>query len=143
MTGNMIATSSGGGAIIDLGSLGRIEVGNNTAITLICAGNTVQVNTNCRRTEVEVTRSQVAVGSETIAAGQEKEFEGKAEVVAVGGADFKVECEGRRAGGGFIAGRGLFGLLAVIGVGAAVATGLALRDEDMPAVVQPLSQAQP
>ena len=133
MSGSTIATSSNGNAVIDLGALGRVEVGENTTVTLTCAGGSLQIRANCSRTEIEVRTGSLSVTSPTTAtlgAGQDAEYNGAVEATSTGAIDVKVECEGRKVGGGPYVGAGLLGLLALIGVGAAVAIGIALGDED-------------
>jgi len=132
MTGSTIATSSNGKAIIDLGALGRVEVGDNTTVTLTCTAGSLQIRSNCTKTEVEVRKGSLNVTSptaETLAAGQKKDYDGAVDATSAGGIDVKVECEGRKAAGPFV-GAGLLGLLALIGIGAAVAIGIGLGGGD-------------
>lgn len=132
MTGSVLSTSSNGKAIVELGALGRVEVGDNTTVTLICAAGLLEIKTNCAETEVEVRRGTLDVKvpkQETLSAGQKKDYDGSVEATSTGGIDVKVECEGRRAGAGPFIGPGLLGLLALIGIGAAVAIGIAIGDE--------------
>ncbi len=129
MTGSVIATGSNGKAIIDLGALGRVEVGDNTTVTLTCAGGTLQIRSTCARTEVEVRKGSLNVTSPTagtLAAGQKGKYTGGVDASSTGGIDVKVECEGRKAGAGRFVGPGLVGLLALVGVGAAVAIGISV-----------------
>jgi hypothetical protein len=133
MTGSTIATSSNGKAIIDLGALGRVEVGESTTVTLTCAAGSLQIRSSCSRTEVEVRSGSLNVTSPTtatLAAGQEETYNGGIEATSTGAIDVKVECEGRKVGAGPFVGAGLVGLLALIGIGAAVAIGIAVGDED-------------
>jgi hypothetical protein len=133
MTGSTIATSSNGKAIIDLGALGRVEVGDNTTVTLTCAGGSLQIRSNCTRTEVEVRKGSLNVTSPTagtLAAGQKAKYNGGVDASSTGGIDVKVECEGRKVGAGPFVGPGLIGLLALIGIGAAVAIGVAVGGND-------------
>lgn len=132
MSGSTIATSSGK-AIIDLGALGRVEVGDHTTVTLICAGGTLQIKSNCSKTEVEVRKGTLNVTSPsagTLNAGQKGNYSGGIDASATGGVDLEIECEGHKVGAGPFVGAGLLGLLALIGVGAAVAIGIAVGDED-------------
>lgn len=133
LTGSTIATSSNGKAIIDLGALGRVEVGDNTTVTLTCAAGLLEIRTNCSRTEVEVRRGTVDVKSpkaETLTAGKKAKYDGGVDATSTGGVDVKVECEGRKVGAGPFVGPGLIGLLALIGIGAAVAIGVAVGGGD-------------
>lgn len=128
MSGSTINTSSNGKAIIDLGALGRVELGDNTTVTLTCAAGLLQIRSDCNRTEVKVRKGSLNVTSpktETLIAGQEEEYKGGIESSAPAGIDVKVECERRKAAGLWF-GPGLLGLLALIGLGAAVATGIAV-----------------
>jgi hypothetical protein len=128
VTGSIISTSSRGKAIIDLGALGRVEIGENTTAALTCAPGSLEIRTNCSRTEVEVRRGSVDVRApkvETLAAGKKKKYDDAVDLNATGGVDVKVECEGRKVAGGYFVGPGLLGLLALVGVGAAVAAGIA------------------
>lgn len=128
MTGSVISTSSKGKAIIDLGALGRVEVGDNTTVTLTCVAGSLEIRTNCSKTEVEVRRGAVDVRapkSENLAAGKKQKYDGAVDLTATGGVDVKVECEGHKVAGGLFVGPGLLGLLALVGVGAAVAAGIA------------------
>lgn len=133
MTGSTIATSSNGKAIIDLGALGRVEVGDNTTVTLTCTAGSLQIRSNCTRTEVEVRKGLLNVSSPTagtLAAGQKATYNGGVDASSTGGIDVKVECEGRKVGAGPFVGPGLIGLLALIGIGAAVAIGVAVGGGD-------------
>ena len=133
MTGSTIATSSNGKAIIDLGALGRVEVGDNTTVTLTCTAGSLQIRSNCTRTEVEVRKGSLNVTSPTagtLAAGQKAKYDGAVDASSTGGIDVKVECEGRKVGAGPFVGPGLIGLLALIGIGAAVAIGVAVGSGD-------------
>lgn len=129
MTGSTIATGSNGKAIIDLGAAGRVEVGDNTTVMLICAGGSLQIRSTCARTEVEVRKGSLDVKApkaETLGAGKKAKYEGAIDASSTGGIDVKVECEGRKPGAGPFISAGLIGLLALIGVGAAVAIGVAV-----------------
>jgi hypothetical protein len=133
MTGSTIATGSNGKAIIDLGALGRVEVGDNTTVTLTCAGGSLQIRTNCSKTEVEVRTGTLNVTSPaagSLTAGQKKTYDGSVDANSTGAIDVKVECEGRKVGAGPFVGAGLVGLLALIGLGAAVAIGIAVGGGD-------------
>ena len=133
MSGSTIATSSNGSAVVDLGPLGRVEIGGGSTVTLTCVGGTLQIRTSCARTEVDVKSGSLNVTAptaKTVAAGSDETFSGGIEANSTGAIDVKVECEGRRAGAGPFVGAGLLGLLALIGIGAAVAIGIAVGDED-------------
>src|SRR5436190_7101149 len=61
LTGSIITTSSNGKAIIDLGALGRVEIGDHTTVTITCAAGSIEIRTSCSKTEVEVRRGSVDV----------------------------------------------------------------------------------
>lgn len=125
LTGSVVSTSSNGEAIVDLGALGRVEIGDNTTVTLTCVASLLEIKTSCSRTEVEVRRGTLDVKSpktETLVAGKKEHYDGGFDATS-SSVDVKVECEGRKAGGLFV-GPGLLGLLALIGLGAAVAIGI-------------------
>ncbi len=128
MTGSIISTGSNGKAIIDLGAMGRVELGDNTTVTLTCGGSLLEIRSQCSKTEVEVRAGSVNVISpktETLVAGKKETYGDSVDMTATAGVDVKVECEGRKAGAALWVGPGLWGLLALIGVGAAVAIGIA------------------
>ena len=137
LTGSIISTSSNGKAIIDLGALGRVEIGDHTTATLTCAAGSLEVSTNCSKTEVEVRRGSVDVRTpkvETLTAGKKKKYDGGVDLTASSGVDVKVECEGGKVAGGVFVGPGIWGILALVGVGAAVAGGIAAgSNESSPA----------
>ena len=133
MSGSVISTSSNGKAIIDLGPLGRVEVGDNTTITLSCVAGLLEVRSSCSKTEVEVKRGAVDVKApkvEALTAGKKSKYDGAVDVTSGGGVDVKIECEGNKAAGGVSVGPGLVGLLVLIGVGGAVAAGIAVSNND-------------
>ena len=133
LTGSVIATSGSGNAVIDMGAAGRVEVKGNTAVTITCVGGAIHLRTNCSKTDLDVKAGQANVtapSTETVAAGQEKDFNGAVEADLSAGASVEVECEGRKGGGALWVGPGLVGLLALIGVGAAVAVGIAVGEGD-------------
>jgi hypothetical protein len=141
MTGSVISTSSKGKAIIDLGALGRVEVGDNTTVTLTCVAGSLEIRTNCSKTEVEVRRGAVDVRApkvENLTAGKKQKYDDAVDLTASGGVDVKVECEGRRVAGGAYISPGLLGLLALVGVGAAVAAGVAAGSNEASTASSPI-----
>src|ERR1044072_6079293 len=131
MTGSVVATSGNGNAVIDMGAAGRGEVKGSTTFTITCVGVAIHIRTNCSKTDIDVkvgTLSVTTPNTETIETGKEKDFGGPVEATLSAGASIEVECEGRKAAGGLFVGPGLLGLLALIGVGAAVATGIAIGE---------------
>lgn len=133
MTGSVVATGDNGSVIIDLGALGRIELGHHSTATINCAGGVIQVLTNCGgKVHIESHNGNVEVKSpksETIAAGKGESFDGPVEFTAGSGASVSVECGGASHTGGLI-GPGVLGLLALVGVGAAVAAGITVGSGD-------------
>src|ERR1044071_8615338 len=133
LSGSMISTDSKGDAVIDLGSVGRVELGESTTITLICMPGSVLIKSECGRTEIEVRRGTVDVKSpkiETLQVGHkdEEEYRGSFEATAPAAVDVKIECERRR---GAYLWSGWAGLLALLGIGAGIAAGVSLGGEDI------------
>lgn len=134
MTGSTVATSSDGKAIIDLGAAGRVELGDHTSIVLTCVTGLLTIRSLCGRTEVEVRRGVLEVktpNTEFLEIGKKQKETYGDNFVATSAApiDVKIECEGRKAGGLYV-GPGLLGLLALIGVGAAIATGITIGSNE-------------
>jgi hypothetical protein len=142
MSGSTIATGSSAKAVIDMGPLGRVEIGEATTVTIICVGGALQIRSSCTKTEVEVTSGTLNVTAPTTAtlgAGQDADYNGGIEATSSGAIDVKVECEGSKTGAGPFVGAGLLGLLALIGVGAAVWIGIAVGDEEGVSPTSPIS----
>jgi hypothetical protein len=142
MSGSTIATGSSGKAVIDMGALGRVEIGEATTVTITCVGGALQIRSSCTKTEVEVRSGSLNITAPTTAtlgAGQEAKYDGSIEATSSGAVDVKIECEGRKSGAGPFVGAGLIGLLALIGVGAAVAIGIAIGDEEGVSPTSPIS----
>jgi hypothetical protein len=133
MSGSVISTSSHGKAIIDLGALGRVEVGDNTTITLTCVAGLLEVRSSCSKTDVEVKRGAVDVRApkaEALTAGKKSKYDSAVDVTSTGGVDVRIACESNAAGGGVYVGPGPWGFLALIGVGGAVAAGIAASNDE-------------
>jgi hypothetical protein len=142
MSGSTITTTSSSKAVMDLGGLGRVEVGENTTVTLTYADGSLQMKTNGTKTEVEVrsgTLNVTAPSAATLAAGQQGEYAGGIEATSTGTIDVKVEGEGSQAGGAGQTGQpgqpkkvsgGLIGLLVLIGLGAGVAIGISVGSNE-------------
>lgn len=119
ISGSTMTTSSNGRVLIELGSLGRIEVGNGTTIYLTLFPVMVSVKSNCPQTQIKVTRGQVEVLSpkkESVAAGKAQVYKGSFEAMTNGDTDFVVACYSRNIG--LIpnaGGQGLGGILALLG----------------------------
>ena len=134
MTGSTVSTSSNGSAVVDFGPAGRVEIEDNTTVTLTCVGGTFQVRTSCARSEVEVKKGSVSVTAPTagtLNAGQKQKYSGPIDLSGTGGAEVEVGCEGHKAAGGPYISGGLIGLLALIGIGAAIAIGIAVGEGDI------------
>src|SRR5215216_485344 len=130
MNGSVVATTSNGRAEIDFGGAGRVMIGRGTTITIDCAGGTLSIRSNCSgKTEIEVKSGSVNVTApsvDTIAAGKEGKYDSPTAFTVAAGSVIEVDCGGsRRAAGAFI-GPGLIGVLALIGIGTAVAVGIAV-----------------
>lgn len=143
MSGSVIATGDNGRVIIDLGTTGRIELGHHTTVTIDCAAGMIHGRTTCggkvriedRAGQVNVTVPKV----ETILPNHHETYDDPAEFTAPAGSSILIECGSRKAGA-LLLGPGLIGLLALIGVGAAVAAGVALGNGETSAVGrQPVS----
>jgi hypothetical protein len=123
LTQSVITTGSGGQASIELGPLGRVELAQETTVTLQLLGSLVQAALNqCgkvtvsvpigvtgqvtipqqEKTHVKVIQGKVTVkygsGKEkTVVAGEDKEFDDATQVTSDGGvAIFEVFCGHRR-----------------------------------------------
>jgi hypothetical protein len=130
LSGSIIATNSDGEAIIDLGALGRVVVGDDTTVTLTCGAGLLGIRSDCR-TEIEVRKGTVDIKEpkiETLVAGKEETYDGVVVLSATDGVDVKVECDDDEAA--YIS-FGLVGLLALIGVAASVAVGIKLGEDDI------------
>ena len=119
LTGNVITTGAGGHASIELGPLGRVELAQETTVTLQMLGNVVDAALNhCgkvtvtvptgitgrvtipqqEKTHVKVVQGKVTVKYDTnkekvLVAGDNKEFDNATEVTSDGGAAlFEVYC---------------------------------------------------
>jgi hypothetical protein len=75
--------------------------------------------------------------TETLVAGKKVHYDSGIDATSTGGVDVKVECEGRKVGGLYV-GPGLLGLLALIGLGAAVAAGIGMGGGESPAPSSPV-----
>ena len=138
--GSVISTGDNGSVIIDLGALGRIELGHHTTVTIDCAGGMVHGRTTCGgKVRIENRAGQVNVivpKTESIAVGKHQTYDDPAEFNATTGSSVMIECGGRK-GAGLLVGPGLLGLLALLGVGAAVATGIAVGNGETSSVGRP------
>lgn len=140
MNGAVISTGDNGSVIIDLGALGKIELGHHTTVTVDCVAGTIHGRTTCggkvriedRAGQVNVTVPKV----ETILPGKHETYDDPAEFTAPAGSSIMIECGSRKAGG-LLLGPGLLGLLALLGVGAAVAAGVAVGNGDTSSVGRP------
>lgn len=147
MSGSTISTGSDS-ATIDLGTLGRIELRPNTTINLTFGAGAVTITSQCGTTEVDVKRgeAQLRRGSgdaQSIKAGEDEKFSGSAQITTSGATDLVIDCESRTGGGGAYVGAGLLGLLALIGVGGAVALGIAAGEGETGGVRIPASGEAP
>ena len=138
--GSVVSTGDNGSVIIDLGALGRVELGHHTTVTIDCAGGMIHGRTTCGgRVRIENRAGQVNVTvpkTESIAVGKRETYDDPAEFTATTGSSVMIECGSRKAGG-LLVGPGLLGLLALLGVGAAVATGIAVGNGETSSVGRP------
>src|SRR6185295_1696529 len=132
LSGNRVVTGNDEVAIVDLGDLGRIEIRDNTDVTITFSPGKVHIKSDCDRTRIEVTRGEVDVKQPTVQVlladnkGTDKEddetYGGSVEATTDGATDFIVDC-GDKPPAGFIL-AGWWGLAALVGVGAAIAVGV-------------------
>jgi len=120
-------------AIIDLGALGRIEFRPGAKFTLIYADGMVDVKSHCDHTWFAVRRGQAELrrpngDKENFIAGQEKRFDGEADIVTPGATDLVIDCGDKVPGVAWF-GPGVIGILALLGLGTAVAVGVAIGDD--------------
>jgi hypothetical protein len=122
LSGSTVATGSDGNAVIDLGSLGRIELRPNTTIKVAFANNSVSVNLDhagsiaqslpagvagqlvLQGARLSVVRGEVEVNSagnaRTLRAGEHSTFDNTAEVITTGDAVLVADAySGRNAEG--------------------------------------------
>ena len=119
VSNSTITTNSSGGAVIELGSLGRVQLGNDTTVVLTWLPVVLFVKSKCDQTQIKVTRGQVEVQSpkrESIPAGKTAAYKGSVEAMTNGGTDFVIDCRRRNVPLVPIGGaQGLWGLLALLG----------------------------
>jgi hypothetical protein len=126
LSGNMVATSSNGHAIIDLGALGKLELGNGTTVTVLCVGGMLEVRSKCSKTYVKVRNGKVDVTqpkTQTLLTDQDEKYGDSIDATAAPGTDWLVDCQGKKPLGLYI-GSGLAGILALITVGTGVVVGV-------------------
>jgi hypothetical protein len=100
VSNSKIVTDSDGVALVELGPLGRIKIGEGTTVTLVFTRESVHVESECGRTRIEVFSGQVEVQSpriETLGAGDSKRYHGSAKATSRG-AVFEIRCLGGRLG---------------------------------------------
>jgi hypothetical protein len=96
LSGSVIATGHEGNALVDLGNLGRVEVRDETAVTLTFNPKTVQVRSHCGDIKITVVSGQVELSQPevmTIRAGEEKEFDKIVEFLTNGVTEVAVDCD--------------------------------------------------
>ncbi|HVF92572.1 MAG TPA: hypothetical protein VNH22_21065 [Blastocatellia bacterium] len=136
-------------AVIDLGALGRIEFRPGSKFTLTYSEGMVDIRSQCGSTYFAVRRGQAELrrpsgDKETFIAGQDKKFDGEADIVTAGGTDLVVDC-GDRVPAALYVGPGLIGFLALLGLGSAVAIGIAIGDNSttQPSTTPPVTPIVP
>jgi|HubBroStandDraft_6_1064221.scaffolds.fasta_scaffold347447_1 hypothetical protein len=141
LTGSTISTGPDGDAIVDMGALGRLEVGPNTSVSIVLTHNKAEVRPQCGHTRVTVVRGKTTVRSgskTTLSQGQETIVDGPVTLTAANNDEVIVACtdtpantngtntsgSGAGAGGTVFAGKiGVFALLGASGlIAAAVVT---------------------
>ncbi|HYP26506.1 MAG TPA: hypothetical protein VE262_07305 [Blastocatellia bacterium] len=148
LTGALVE-ATGETAVIDLGALGRIEFRPGSKFTLMYADGMVDIKSLCGTTWFEVRRGQAELRrpsgeKETIVAVSDKRFDGEANIVTPGATDLVIDC-GDKVGAGLLVGPGLVGILALLGLGTAVAIGIAIGDEGgtLPSTIPPATPVIP
>jgi hypothetical protein len=131
LSGSRLVTGRDEVAIVDLGDLGRIEIRDNTTVTITFSPGKVHIKSDCDRTKIEVTRGEVDVKQPSVQIllwenkGTDKErketYDGSVEATTDGATDFIVDCGGKPPG--FIL-AGWWGLAGLVSVGAAIAVGV-------------------
>jgi len=132
LSGSRLVTDDDEVAIVDLGDLGRIEIRDNTTVTITFSPGKVHIKSDCDRTRIEVTRGEVDVIQPTVQIllannkGTDKEddetYGGSVEATTNGATDFIVDCKGRKPAGFILA--GWWGLAGLVGVAAGIAVGV-------------------
>lgn len=153
LSGSTVATGPDGNAVIELGTLGRIELQPNTTITLMLSTNIVlitissvgrvvqslppgvmaQVKIHGEHSRLSVVRGMVNVKSaervRTLKTGEEGKFDHAAEAISTGDAEFVVDDGATRTAGahsskgGYLS-AGSIGIIALAGTAAAVTAGV-------------------
>jgi hypothetical protein len=134
MSGNAISTGPDGNAIVDLGSLGRLEIRPNTALTITLSPDKAEVKTQCGHTHVTVlhgTTSVTSTETKTIAEGQDVTIDGPAVLSEAANSDVAIGCAdptnpnapASAPHGGYITG-GKIGVIALLGVAGGIAAGI-------------------
>jgi hypothetical protein len=136
LTGSTISTGPDGNAIIDMGALGRLEVGPNTTVSIVLTHNRAEVKSQCGHTRVTVMRGKTMVRSgskTTLSQGQDTIVDGPVTLTAANNGEVIVACtdtpanssganppgSGSGAGGSVFAGK--IGVLALLGASGLIA----------------------
>jgi hypothetical protein len=126
LSGSTITTHSNSEAIVDFASLGMVWIREQTSVMLAFTSGTIQVSPKCDSTRIEVRQGQVEVKllrksrREVLIAYNGQIYSEPVEILAKGGANFIVDCSGKRLNieEPGRSGKGLIALI-LIGVGAA------------------------
>ncbi|HEV8483620.1 MAG TPA: hypothetical protein VGV87_08740 [Blastocatellia bacterium] len=145
LSGSRIVTGKDEVAIVDLGDLGRIEIRDNTTVTITFTPGDVHIKSDCDRTRIEVTRGEVDVKQPTVQVlladnkGTDKEnketYGGSVEATTAGATDFIVDCGGKPPG---LILAGWWGLAGLVSVGAAMAVGVVTGGPSGPPRLSPV-----
>ncbi len=126
-TKSTVATGPTGSAVIDLGPIGRIELGPNTNVLLTFTGEMITVAPGCERLTVRVIQGEVEArldsGARLLPEGAKINLAGVSELAAHKGSIFFLDCSSSRSrtadGGGAASSGPTIGIVGA--VGAAVA----------------------
>ena len=154
LSGSTVATGQDGNAVVDLGSLGRIELRPNTTIKVAFANNSVSVNLDRagsmaqslptgvagqlilqgESARLRVVRGEVEVNSggnaRTLHAGEQSTFNNPAEVITTGDAVLVADRssdkkeDDQTPSNGKYISGGVVGVIALVGVATAVTAGV-------------------
>ena len=129
-----IETGRASKAVVDLGPVGRIELGPGTNVLLTFSAETITVAPACEKLRVRVIQGLVearsAAGSTPLTGGKEDMLAGTSELVARKGSIFSLDCRptNRWAGGsGPALSRPIIGVFSAVGVAGGVAAAVAIN----------------
>jgi hypothetical protein len=130
LSASRIVTGSNGLAVIDLGPQGRIEIRDDTTVTLTYAPGMVHIKAECDEVEIEVTRGQVDVKLpeiKAIVAGEDETYDDMVEATTNGSTDLIIDC-GDHAPAFILA--GWWGVAGLVGLAVGITTGIVVGGPD-------------